>query len=61
MKLAIIIAAILGLTACAATPSASVVEGELAKPPLVSAASTDARAPVAPKVVQLAGMTNEAA
>lgn len=57
MKLAMIIAAILGLTACAAT-SSSTPESQSSSS---AVESTEARAPVAPKVVQLAGMTNEAA
>ena len=57
MKLAMIIAAILGLTACAAT-SSSIPESQSTSP---AVKSSEAHAPVAPKVVQLAGMTNEAA
>ncbi|EGM68238.1 hypothetical protein [Shewanella sp. HN-41] len=56
MKLLFIIMGVLGLSACSTAPSASV-----APTPTLETKPLDERAPVAPKVVQLAGLSNDLA
>lgn len=56
MKLLFIIMGVLGLSACSTAPSASVVPT-----PTLETKPLDERAPVAPKVVQLAGLSNDLA